>query len=692
MRHYGKEGAQQMRCVFMALLLLLPGAASARAQGAIAGRDGCVDPAAFERDWRKYSDLDERIPLESRSWEAQQQHAAREEMAEARREIAGLAAEMELDREWRLAARDYEQAITRGLRANLLKAFWRLAWITYNTTGGPTGGPAAMVKTSGAVKAMVGNKTKGVFDFVKATEMIKTGKGLGELATEPFMSQFLTDASKLATTARVIGIVKKVIPKRYSKLPGNEGKVVNVGVDAVLDGMKNLDEPRDQVVKVVAGTLTKAFESGSKELLPSADLTDAEVAVLRQQHQDQQFVKKALEESYRVNAARQRRIEELEAQIREAEKKAEAAERRERSRVLAKLNAKCAARPRLPFALSVDPQRVAPGAIATVTVRPPAGSPPDAFQYAWVMGEGGATAEGGSSVRFQSVRPGRHTVTLMIRDARDPANPSLVGQVQASVDVVEPPPPAPAPPVGQGPIQVKVLRLEVTPQTLIPGDPVTCTVHYAVSGVPPNDTAPVAIRFVVSGGPRPVTKDLAGKVGSGTSSGWAAFATAGAPPGRYPVQATVSVGASQGHVEGFFIVRQPDVVAPPPPRPREVQPHDFVGDWEGRGIVVEGFGGVRPGQTVPAKFRIFQRGGSYHVYDLLDPNTPTVPLNSRMDNQQVTFFYRGPAIDTQGYAHRDTPLDLRWTLTLKGNGVSGRMFMQISGERVVIDVQATRVR
>jgi hypothetical protein len=63
-----------------------------------------------------------------------------------------------------------------------------------------------------------------------------------------------------------------------------------------------------------------------------------------------------------------------------------------------------------------------------------------------------------------------------------------------------------------------------------------------------------------------------------------------------------------------------------------------------------------------------------------------------MDNQQVTFFYRGPAIDTKGYAHADTPLELRWTLTLKGNGVSGRMFMQVSGERVVMDVQATRAR
>jgi hypothetical protein len=341
----------------------------------------------------------------------------------------------------------------------------------------------------------------------------------------------------------------------------------------------------------------------------------------------------------------------------------------------------------------VDPPRVAPGAIATVTVRPPAGFPPDAFAYAWVLGEGGATAEGVSAVRFQSARPGRHTVTLVIHDARDPAAPSLVGQMRASVDVVDSPPPAPPPPVSGGPIQVKVLRLEVAPQTLIPGESVTCTVHFAVSGVPAGSAVPMVIRIAVSGGPRPVTKDLTAAVRNGTSSAWATFATGAAPPGRYPVQATASVGASQGSAEAFFIVRQPDVVAPPPPPPpRAAQPHDFVGDWDGRGLVVEGSGGLRPGQTVPIRFRIVRRGEKYQVYDLLDPNTPLVPLNSRMDNQQVTFSYRGPAIDTKGYAHGDMPIDLRWTLTLKGNGVSGRMVMQISGERVVLDVQAMRAR
>jgi hypothetical protein len=685
-------GVPRMRKVLIGSMLLLGGAALAWAQGAILGRDGCVEPAVFERDWRKYSDIDERIPLESRSWAAQQYSAAREEIREAQREIVGLTAAMELDREWRLAARDYDQALTRGMKANLLKAFWRLAWITYNTTGGPTGGPAAMVNTSGAVKAMVGNSTKGIFGFVKPSEVAKAGKGLAEFLVEPFTGEFLTDASKLATGARVIGLVKKFIPKRYSKLPGNEGKVVNVGVEAVLEGVKNLDEPELQAVKVVVGTITKGAETAGKELLGSADLSDEEVAVLRQQHQDKQHIQKALEENYRLNSARAQRIEELRAQIREAEKQEKEAERRERSRVFAKLNAGCAAPPKLQFALSVDPPRVLPGAIATVTVRPPGGFPPDAFSYAWVLGEGGATAEGVSTVRFQSARPGRHTVTLVIRDARDPANPSLLGQMRASVDVGDMSPPPPPPPAAAGPIQVKVLRLEVTPQTLIPGDQVTCTVHYAISGVPANDAAPLAIRFVVSGGARPVTKDLSGKTGSGTGSAWTAFATAGAPPGRYPVQATVSVGASHGSGDGFFIVRQPDVVAPPPPRPREVQPHDFVGDWEGRATVVEGSNGLRPGQTVPARFRIVQRGDRYHVYDLQDPSTPTVPMTSRMDNRQVTFYYRGPAIDTKGYAHDDMPMELRWTLALQGNSVSGRMVMQISGERMVMDVQAARAR
>src|SRR6266566_5856640 len=160
------------------LLTLLPGY-SALAKDIVAA-NGCVDRSRFDEEWRRYSDIDERIPLESRSWEAQQYQEALDETREARIEIARLEALMELDRQNRLAMRDYRKALRQGHKANLLKTFWRMAWITYNTIGGPSA----------------------------QREFVDTGKDFAEL--------LFSAGPDLPSISRAIGVVKELIPKRYS--------------------------------------------------------------------------------------------------------------------------------------------------------------------------------------------------------------------------------------------------------------------------------------------------------------------------------------------------------------------------------------------------------------------------------------------------------------------------------------------
>ena len=130
--------------------------APCRAAQEVVGRDGCVVKPVFEADWRKYSDFDPRIPPESQSWPAQQYQAAAEEIKGCELEIVRLKARMELDRQWRLAAKDLEHSLKTGLKANLLKSFWRLAWVTYSTIGGAT----------------------------TQTELVSAGKAYAELFTE----------------------------------------------------------------------------------------------------------------------------------------------------------------------------------------------------------------------------------------------------------------------------------------------------------------------------------------------------------------------------------------------------------------------------------------------------------------------------------------------------------------------------
>ena len=314
-----------MRSVTRTLLCLLVILAMQplRAEDLVDARD-CVVDSVFESEWRKISDFNSTDPLQNRKWPVQQFEAAQSEMRAIETEIASISAHMELDRLARLEARNMEQALTQGLKANLLRAFWRLAWITYNTIGGPTG----------------------------KTEMIKAGKSYAELFTEKI---------SVASTAKMLGVIKKLVPKQYSKLPGNEGKVVNVGVDALLEGLKNSDKSR---LELVAGVVTKVMDTGGKELLETnamkADITPEEIEVLRTQYIDQQGLQKAIGESYRVNGERNARIEALEAQLREAVVKAAEWEKTEKLRVYSVLNEKCKKAPSLQFGLSA-PARVTAG-------------------------------------------------------------------------------------------------------------------------------------------------------------------------------------------------------------------------------------------------------------------------------------------------------------------------------------------
>ena len=121
---------------------------------------------------------------------------------------------------------------------------------------------------------------------------------------------------------------------------------------------------------------------------------------------------------------------------------------------------------------------------------------------------------------------------------------------------------------------------------------------------------------------------------------------------------------------------------------------NIVGDWQGTGTVLSSSGveGLNPGSRIPVKFRITYEAGAYRVYDLLDPDTPTAPLASRVEGRSVVFYYRGPMVDTGGYEHPDMPMAATWTLTLAGNDLSGNSELIMNDLRTTIYVQAQRIR
>jgi hypothetical protein len=651
------SGSARLSAALLAFTTALPVYADIE----VVGKDGCVVEAAFDAHWRKFSDFDITAAPQSRSVEVQGYQAAQDELRAIDQDIASIAAHMELDRVARLAARDLEQALRQGLKVNLLKAFWRLAWITYNTIGGPTG----------------------------KTEMIKAGRSYAELFSENI---------SVASTAKMLGVVKKLVPKQYSKLPGNEGRVVNVGVDAVLETLKNSEKSRTELV---AAVVTKVLDTGSKEALEAnamkADITPEEVAILRTQYIDQKKLKNAIDESYRLNGERSKRLEALEVQAKAARDKAAEWETKEKRRVFTQLNERCRGKLSMQFGLSAPP-RVVAGDVVEIRALLPPGRKQEDLYFAWMV-DGQGSLSGSLLQHFQSARTGPHTVSVGFYE-KGPEGAHL-GNLSAEIQVVEPPPVVSTPATGAGPIRVKISSLVVKPAVIKPGDVVELNVTYSVSGVPRDKTVPVTLSYSGGSGDRQLFKQITeGAVGSGTFTGWHQLPTARWKPGRYAVQVSASAAGQTDSAAGSFIVRKPEVTLARPPvpaaaaGPATTKARDFVGDWEGTGTVIraQGQAGWRVGDRMPMKVRITREAGAYRVYDLNEPDTPTAPMQSKVVGNSVVFFYQGPAVDTQGYEHPDTPIDASWTLTLQGNNVGGDFSFSMDDLSVTINVQATRAR
>jgi hypothetical protein len=387
----------------------------------IVAANGCVDKARFDREWRRYSDINDLLAFESRSLDAQHYQEALEEIREARVEVARLKALVELGRQNRLAVLDYNRALKAGHKANLLRTFFRMAWITYNTVGGPAG----------------------------RREFAGMQKGLTKLLFE--------GGRNVPTIARAMSLVKKLVPKQYSKVPGNSGKVVTIGLDATIEYFQALwDTPDELFYKVVA----KIMETAGKEYVPvGAELSDQELDILRNEHIELRHLEMAIEEIDALDAEHTSQIEALEAQIAAAQGKTGDAEQRERRRMWALLNKDCLKKP---IKIRINaPAKVLVGEPVSLAATISGGS--GEYRLEW-FGPGGARAEGRRNLQYRPGAVGPHLIVLNVTDLklRDfSASAGVLLEAVMSLATVLPPPPTPPTPVppASGPILLETLTV-----------------------------------------------------------------------------------------------------------------------------------------------------------------------------------------------------------------------------------------
>lgn len=265
--------------VFLLNIFALP--VSPASGAGVINEDGTINKEVFDRDWQKYSDFDTRIPLTSKSWEAQQYFKIRDQAKEVKAQIFVLKRDMEIDRLMRLELREYKKNLVQNIKVNLLKSFWRLAYVTYQT--------------------------------------IKSAKGVGESYAGLF-----TSAEKIEILHNGLKVVQGVKPSAESDLGKN-----TEGVIKLLDESLTIAQDPKKTGEVL-------FSRMSDEILgtlPPADLTPEEIGILRTQHLQNRFIDDVLQNSYRENRERRIELAGLEKQMQELEQELAQWEEKEKQRV-----------------------------------------------------------------------------------------------------------------------------------------------------------------------------------------------------------------------------------------------------------------------------------------------------------------------------------------------------------------------
>lgn len=249
------------------------------------GTKDCSLPDDFSDNWEKYSDIDDRIETQSRSYEAQQYTSAIEQIVQKKAEIYNYKVAMEADRLARLELRNIKKALVQNIKVNLLKSFWRLSYITYST--------------------------------------IKSGASTGQTYAD-----MLNPESVVQGVAKGISVIQANVPSDSAlaiDTSDASGKVRSIGANAALEAMDSLGDPKKVALKV--------FDDSIKSTFPSADISPEEIEILKNQHLRNNALDKKIMESYLINSQRRTNVLELEKEIALLQAQAQDWKQKERARV-----------------------------------------------------------------------------------------------------------------------------------------------------------------------------------------------------------------------------------------------------------------------------------------------------------------------------------------------------------------------
>ena len=247
--------------------------------------DDCsVNDSVFDRDWVKYSDIDARIELISRSPEAQKIQAVSDELRFHYTALFLAQRDLEIEKAQRQELKTIKDLLVRNIKNNLLKAFMRLTYVTYDTIQGTWHG------TKGSVETVLDKSSAGV---QMLTSYIKLHKSLSPPSKTASQTKGVMD--------RAEGIANSTVLE-YFDTAGNPKKIaVNLINDLqkeAFDIVKTNDEWKDAKLTDDDFKLLRNEYLRNRDLDVAIQESDLVCSQLREMAEEHTLAIKALEQEY----------------------------------------------------------------------------------------------------------------------------------------------------------------------------------------------------------------------------------------------------------------------------------------------------------------------------------------------------------------------------------------------------------
>ncbi|MEA2000176.1 MAG: toxin-antitoxin system YwqK family antitoxin [Euryarchaeota archaeon] len=271
--------------------------------------DDCnINQDVFDRDWKKYSDIDERIPLDEREWPAQQYGVTQSKIVDAEVQIFFLKRDAEVDRLMCLELKECKKALVHEQKVNLLKSFWKLSYYTAATT----------------YKAY----RAGISIGMAYVNLITTMSSVSELGST---LKILTDGFYQLT-----GNSLAFADNTQSITEATAWGTFGTSLSGAYEALESLGDPK----KIGVAVFTQVSRE-AEATLPSATLSDEEVDILRTQYLKSHRLDHTRKQRYKAYLEGKDKVRKLEAQIKEWENELVKWEAEEKSRVKESLVDSC---------------------------------------------------------------------------------------------------------------------------------------------------------------------------------------------------------------------------------------------------------------------------------------------------------------------------------------------------------------